>query len=287
MSFRSRRRTGLPFAAALIAACLAVGCKNVPRQPPPSAQPSSAVAPAPTAVAAPAEASAPPEPATASSPVLGAQAISRTVMAAIEQLEQGQEEQAEAALRQVLQAEPNHRLALQLLRQIKDDPVALLGRESFPYKVQAGESLSRIAQRFLNDSYLFYALARYNGIKVPRQLAGGQMIRVPGKAPPPAASGAPPVPAATATPAAAPAAASAPAPAQAPEPATAASRAEREKAGAIARYTREARSAFAKQDLAAAIRGWDKVLALDPNHRTALLERQKAVDLSERLKKVR
>jgi tetratricopeptide (TPR) repeat protein len=224
--------------------------------------------------------------------------ISRTVTTAIEQLELGQEDQAEVALRQVLQAEPGHRQAQLLLKQIKDDPTALLGRESFAYRVQPGESLSKIAQRFLGDPYLFYGLARYNGIKVPRQLAGGQMIRVPGKAPttpapppppreptPPPAPPPAPTPAPPLAPAPAPPAPSAPPPSRPAE--SPAQRAEREKAEAIARYTREARSSFAKQDLAAAIRAWDKVLELDPNHRTAPLERQKAVDLSERLKKVR
>ncbi|WP_222617278.1 hypothetical protein, partial [Mitsuaria sp. TWR114] len=47
----------------------------------------------------------------------------------------------------------------------------------------------------------------------------------------------------------------------------------------IARATLNARTAFAKQDLAGAIRGWDTVLQLDPDNELAKLERQKAVTL--------
>jgi CBS-domain-containing membrane protein len=65
------------------------------------------------------------------------------------------------------------------------------------------------------------------------------------------------------------------------------SRAQREREAAIARHTREARSAFAKQDLDAAILSWDKVLELDPGNSTAQLERQRAVALKERLRRVR
>jgi hypothetical protein len=286
MKLRSCSGRLMRVAVLVAAAALVVACANAPKTAaPPPPQPG----PGGTAAGAAAGTEVVPE----AAPVPSPQVIARTVTTAIEQLELGQEEQAEVALRQVLQAEPGHRQAQMLLKQIKDDPIALLGRDSFPYRVQPGESLSKIAQRFLGDPYLFYGLARYNGIKVPRQLAGGQMIRVPGKAPatqtptpaPPAPAPAPP-PAPTTAPPPVPAPAPSPPPPSRPAE-TPAQRAEREKAESIARYTREARSAFAKQDLAAAIRAWDRVLELDPNHRTATLERQKAVDLSERLKKVR
>lgn len=214
--------------------------------------------------------------------------VTKAVSNAIELLEGGSEDQASIELQRVLQTEPGHKLAQNLLRQIKDDPVAMLGRESFSYRVQPGESLSKIAGRFLNDVHQFYVLARYNDIKVPRQLAGGQMIRVPGKAPPPAP--APPpvaVPAPATTPVAIPPPKPAPAPAASSEPSTdAALQAQRQKE-AINRHTRAARSAFAKQDLNGAIRAWDSVLELDPNNRTAQLERQKAIDLKEKLTKVK
>ena len=188
-----------------------------------------------------------------------------------------------------MQVEPGHKLALQLLKQITADPLATLGRESFIYRVQAGESLSRIAQRFLGDVHQFYILARYNDIKVPRQLAGGQMIRVPGKAPAAGtlSGGAPVTPAVPV----APITAGTPAPAKPGAAASAApteaGKAERERTQNIARLTRAARAAFAKQDLENAIKAWDQVLELDSNNNTAKLERQRAVDLKERLGKVK
>jgi hypothetical protein len=235
---------------------------------PPTAPPREAPAPAPAP--APVEPPAPPQPAP-----LSAAEIPRTISAAIEQLEAGQDATAETELRRVLQADPNNRLAQSLLQQIKDDPLAVLGRESFSYKVQPGESLSKIAQRFLNDVHLFYILARYNNIKVPRSLAGGQVIRVPGKAPP----------AGTVTP---PQQAVAPVVVPPPPPQpdnTVVS--EKAKAEAVARHTKNARSAFARQDLDASIRSWNEVLKLDPDNRIALLEKDKVMALKDRLTKLK
>lgn len=250
----------------------------------PAPQGGSAPAPAPRSdpapVMAPAPAPAPVEPAP--SPAVQTASVQRLVAGAIELLEQGNEEQASADLQRALQLDPQHRLAQTLLRQISADPVAVLGRESFRYTVQPGESLSRIAQRFLGDVHLFYILARYNDIKVPRQLAGGQTIRVPGRAPVPGS--APPAAAAPVAPAPAPA----PAPAAAaPTPAPAPSAAPTDRNAAIARATRAARAAFARQDLDTAIKQWDLVLELDPQNTTARLERQRAVELKDRLSKVR
>ncbi|MDZ7591873.1 MAG: LysM peptidoglycan-binding domain-containing protein [Rubrivivax sp.] len=302
-----------PLAVAALAASLIVaGCGQMPFGAKEPGAPAPR-APEPDALPAPAAPETVPTPAPAESPqpTLSPPMIQRAVASAIEHLEAGEEESAVAELGRVLQSDPGHRLARNLMRQIKEDPQALLGRESFAYRVQPGESLSRIAQRFLNDVYMFYALARYNDIKVPRLVAGGQTIRVPGKAPSPDAPAAPaqPAPAAAAKspsaaaapvappasgPAAAaapspttlPSAASPPAPAPAPAPPDPA-RAEREREAAIARHTREARSAFAKQDLDGAIRSWDAVLALDPKNATATLERQKAVTLKQRLQRAK
>ena len=297
--------------AALAASLIVAGCgqmpfgakgQEVPAPPPPQREVLPVPAtPGPVPTPAPAE---------SPQPTLSPPMIQRAVASAIEHLEAGEEDSALVELGRVLQSEPGHRLARSLMRQIKEDPQDLLGRESFAYRVQPGESLSRIAQRYLNDVYMFYALARYNDIKVPRLVAGGQVIRVPGKAPPSDAFAAPaqpspapaPKPALVAAPPVAPPAsgpaAAAPAPATSqsavapPSPAPAATpadpaRAEREREAAIAKHTREARSAFAKQDLDGAIRSWDAVLALDPNNPTASLERQKAVTLKQRLQRAK
>lgn len=204
------------------------------------------------------------------------------VRRAIAHLQDGAEADAEAELKRVLQVDPNNRVAAGLLRQITEDPFALLGRESFAYRVQPGESLWIIARTYLKDAYLFYALARYNGIKVPRLLADGQVIRVPGKAP--AAPVSPAAPAASSAPAPPPA--SAPAPTPAPAPTAPADPSPRDDAKLIADHTRSARACAAKQDLCCAIGNWDKVLEIDPGNRTAQLERQKAVELLERLRRM-
>jgi LysM repeat protein len=272
-------------------AVLLAGCQTPP-PPAPSAPPPAAPAPAPVVVQS--SAPAPAAPAPAPEPPAPPGTAQRLALSALEMLELGQEEQATVELQRALQIEPNHRLAQSLLRQITVDPVTALGRESFPYRVQPGETLSRISQRFLGDVYQFYLLARYNDLKVPRQLAGGQLLRIPGRAPPPdpaPSAGAAPASPLLASPAlAAPAPVAAPSvvpaavsPAAAPDP----SRAERERRDRITRATREARAAFARQDLATAIREWDRVLDLDPDNATARLERQRAVDLQERLRRVR
>jgi LysM repeat protein len=262
-------------AALLVAACAAPPYKSA------SQQPSSPATSAVPQVPVPAAATEPPS--VPAGPVLDSpQAIQRTLSSAVENLEFGREEAAVEELQRVLQADPGQRLALSLMRQIKDDPQALLGRESFSYQVKPGESLSAIAGRFLRDVYMFYGLARYNDIKVPRQLAGGQTIRVPGKAPPPGGAVTVPAPNPAPSPAAAPAAAPAPtAPASAAAPVAAP--AGESKSAQIARLQREARTAFAGQDLVGSIAAWDKVLAIDPDNRNAQLERQRAADLCRRL----
>jgi hypothetical protein len=281
-----RRR---PWWAVCGALMLLTGCGALPNLPSFGSKPPPAPAPAPApAVAqqAPTAEPAAPAPAPESIPPMSQAEIARALSEALVFLETGQEEQALAELRGVIQSEPGNRLAQSLMRQITEDPVALLGRESFTYRVQPGESLSRIAQRFLGDVHLFYALARYNNIKIPRNVAGGQALRVPGKAPPPAPPAPPaqppsPPPGPTTTPP------PAPPPVTKADPAAAAKEAERQRAELIARHTRTARAAFAKQDLDGAIRAWDAVLELDPDSRTAVIERQKVVGLKERLSKVK
>jgi tetratricopeptide (TPR) repeat protein len=259
-----------------------------------------------------------------SAPVTAAsqQQATKLAMAAASLLESGHEEQAKAELQRALAGDPNNKLALNLMRQISIDPVAALGRESFSYVVRPNDSMSAIAGRFLGDIYSFYILARYNGIAVPKLVAGGQVLRIPGKAPPPSAAREPArTETATALPPPAPPPAPvvvAPAPPPEPTPGERAMRAaeaaerggdlERalaeyrkaatlDQAGAepkidqlrkqlVLRYSLNARTAFARQDLDGAIRAWDRVLAVDPGNDTAKLERQRAVALREKVKKL-
>lgn len=292
--------------SALVAALALSACATKPAEPP-------AEAPA-TAPAAPAPAPEPPPPPT---PAMQAQA-QKVAQGVVELLEAGNEEQARAELQRALSLDPANKLALNLQKQMTEDPQATLGRESFPYVVRSGDTLSRIAGRFLGDIYAFHILARYNNIKVPRQVGEGTTIRIPGKAPPPeVARPTRPVPTKPE-----------PAPEPAPPPVAAAPVAPAEpsagekafrsaeasaKAGNLERaladykqaaslgiaaagpkvdatskrlvdtHSRNARSALARQDLDGAIKSWDKVLELDPANDTAKLERQKALRLKEKV----
>ncbi len=105
----------------------------------------------------------------------------RLALASIDLLEAGNDEQAAQELKRALSLDPANKLAQSLSRQMTEDPVARFGREWFPYVVKPGDTMSRIAGRFLGDITLFHALARYNGIKVPKLVAEGQTVRVPGK----------------------------------------------------------------------------------------------------------
>jgi tetratricopeptide (TPR) repeat protein len=168
---------------------LLTACNAPPRSPAPGNGSYGTGQPAPGGTEpAPQRAPEPPPPAPSAPPTPAAQAqASRIATAAIDLLEAGHEDQARAELQHALTLDPNNRLAQNLMRQITADPVATLGRESFPYTVRPSDTLSRIAGRFMGDIYSFYILARYNDIKVPRLVAGGQVIRIPGKAPPPGA----------------------------------------------------------------------------------------------------
>ncbi|RZJ07556.1 MAG: LysM domain-containing protein [Rubrivivax sp.] len=227
--------------------------------------------PPPPVVAEPPAPAAPPAPQP-----LPANEVQPALRAVANELQDGDTDAAIALLRRVLATEPQQPLALSYLRQIESDPQALYSRESHAYTVRPGESLSSIARDRMRDSNQFYGLARYNNIRVPKQLSAGQVIRIPGKAP--AAGSAPPPPA----PAPAPVAATPPAPAASAAPAPAPT--ERQIATRIATLTKQARTAFARQDLCTAAKRWDEVLELDPNHAVAKAERQKCAELMDRLR---
>lgn len=97
----------------------------------------------------------------------------------MELLHEGEAGRAETMLRSRLETEPGDARARDLLQQIESSPVEYLGEPSFQYEVQAGESLSVLAQRFLGNHRLFYILARYNDIDKPSLVQSGEMIRIP------------------------------------------------------------------------------------------------------------
>ncbi len=260
------RQTRLPrltlLSVAVAAASWLAACTTPPAATQPTPAPAPAVAPVTHSPPAPAAPPVAAEPAGPASPAAVQQA-QRLANAAADLLEVGNEDQALAEIQRAVQLDPANRLAQSLLKQIQIDPQVLLGREYFSYRVEPGESLSRIAGRFLKDVHLFYALARYNDIKVPRQLQGGQTIKVPGKQPPAAA--APPPPPAP-PPAAAPPVK--PAPNEVKPPAA---------DGVVSQEYRKGLSLMAQQRPAEAIQAFDKVLDRDPGHANAKLKRAQAV----------
>ncbi|MCB1889523.1 MAG: LysM peptidoglycan-binding domain-containing protein [Rhodocyclaceae bacterium] len=328
------------------------------------------------------------------------QEAQRVALKVADLLEAGKIEEAHVEIERALEIDPANKLAQNFLMQLTADPVTALGETSFPYTVKSGESLSKISGRYMGDIFQFYILARYNGIAVPRLVAAGQTIRIPGdrpvetKAPKPAPKqvvetpapkpteprtvepepvehkvaqpkvaepekvkvepevvevptkeapvveeatpvelAKPVVPTAVEVPAAVELGGTppvlgttkadvSPGPLPPPEPTPADrmfQRGLREQAQGnnlaayqafreayamdpsnrearsnadlmhqeiVADYMRRARAAFAKQDLKGSIKHWDQLLDFDPGNEIAMLERQKAITLQERIKSI-
>jgi len=295
----------------VLAAWLAAACAT-PEPPKPAP---AAPAPAPV-VAAPEPVKPPPPPEPQLTPAQAKAQAQKLTIEAISQLQNGEEPAAQKILEQALALDPSSDLARKLMDQIRADPQKELGAVFFRYTLQRDDSLSKIAQQYMGDRYKFHILAKYNDIANPSKVAAGQVIKVPGRAPPP---GAPKPPA----PAPAPEPADEAAKAASPETATPRSAsmqlmqqgADLTKAGnlegaydayreaalrdpgnrdAVAqrdatrgqlarRYEREAAQAFQRQNLDEAINKWDRVLALEPGNQKAKLERERAIDLRKKL----
>jgi hypothetical protein len=144
---------------------------------------------------------------------LPANSSEERVHEALALLERGEAEDARRQLEAVLRRDPGNHTAQRLLEQINGDPRAQLGARSRRYVVREGDTMSGLAERYLGDPLLFYALARYNNI-APRDLAAGATLMIPerARAPSAAASRAPTNAALTAAHAPAPPAAITPAP---------------------------------------------------------------------------
>ena len=99
---------------------------------------------------------------------------------AVEFLNRGDEAHARVELVQALADQPAHAAARSLLGQIDVSPKTLLGEQSYAYVVKPGDTISGLADRLLGDRLMFYALAKYNGLKTPTDLAVGRVLRIPG-----------------------------------------------------------------------------------------------------------
>jgi tetratricopeptide (TPR) repeat protein len=104
------------------------------------------------------------------------------VQKAIDSLQVGRVAEAKSELAAVLKQDPANKDARSLLAQIQTDPLRYFGGpESFSYTLQQGETLSNVAQRFLDEPLKFYILARFNGVSDPSRLVPGRTIKVPGR----------------------------------------------------------------------------------------------------------
>jgi tetratricopeptide (TPR) repeat protein len=301
---RAWRRAALGAVIALVVA----GCATPPAAPPPAPAPVAPVAPAPEAAAP-----APPPPAPELTPAQAKTQAQKLAIEAVDLLQNGDEAAARATLDKALALDATNELARKLLDQVRADAQKELGPVYFRYTVQRDDSLSKLAQQFLGDRFRFYILAKYNDMANPSRLAAGQVLRIPGKAPPPATSPKPPEPAeATARPpvAAEPEARSSDEVLQAQRrareleakgnlegayaalseslqrfPGNEALTRQRDgtRAALIRSYDREAAQAFQRQNLDLAIAKWDRILELDPANRKARLERERALELKKKM----
>ena len=82
---------------------------------------------------------------------------------------------------QALVAEqPDDREARTLLQEIDEDPKTLLGAVNFNLTAKVGDTFASLAEAYLHDRGLAYALARYNGVNPPNQPTAGQTVLIPG-----------------------------------------------------------------------------------------------------------
>lgn len=165
------RRLARPFGLLTLTALLLAACAETPVQP--STAPVAPVAEPPPP---------PPTPQAQAPQFVPTPGLTprQRVRKGIELLAEGRSGEARAEIQAFLTEQPGNELGQNLLEQIDGDPVAQLGAQSFPYKVQPGETLSALADRFLGDRFKFWVLARYNNLPVPARMEVGQQLMIPG-----------------------------------------------------------------------------------------------------------
>ncbi len=105
------------------------------------------------------------------------------VKQAMQLLNQGKAPEARVILIKVLKKQPGDAIARKLVVQIDTPPEQLLGTKSFVRIAGKGDSFSLLAERYLGDPLMAFALARYNGVNAPETLKEGQKLRIPGEEP--------------------------------------------------------------------------------------------------------
>lgn len=242
----------------------------------------------------------PPAPVAAPAPAPRPQLTLREIID--QYLLHGHYAEGEQALRDLLAAHPNDRSAKVMLHQLTVDPARELGKSSREYVVQAGDSYSTLAARYLGGAQRFLILARYNHAADPSVLLVGQTLRLPASAPAAPALGA-------ATPVAGESTAAKVQRLQ-HEAATLLAQGHKDKAltamdealsldpqlkpattqvaalrqQLVGAYHQRAIVLYRDQNLDAAIALWDHILAIDPGYEPATVYRARALELKQRLK---
>lgn len=98
-------------------------------------------------------------------------------------LNTGERKRAEKRLKAALKRDPMNASLLVLRQGISGNARADLGAESYEYVVKPGDTMPKLAERFLGNRLKSYQLARYNGIDTPIALATGSTLRIPGRPP--------------------------------------------------------------------------------------------------------
>jgi len=297
-------------ALSLVAALALAGCASEPSSQAPAktpAGPATGPSGAPSsALPEPARPAPPPQPEL--SPAQAKAQAQKLALEAVDQLQTGDEVTAKQTLTNALALDSTNELARKMVEQVGADAQRELGATFFRYTVQRDDTLAKLAQQYLGDRFKFYILAKYNDIANPSRLGAGQVIKIPGRAPPPTA----------ATPAATPVTPEAAKPAEDvnsdlaqlmkkgrdlqasgdlagaygaysdaatrfPNNAAAVNQRNAVKGQLIRVYDREATQAFQRQNLDLAIAKWDQLLEIDPANQKAKLERDRAIDLKKRL----
>ena len=99
---------------------------------------------------------------------------------AIIKLQTGKTAEAKKLINQVIKINPLHRKAVLLKRQLSLTSKEIFGTKNFiQYKIKTGDSLNKIAKKWLGDSIYFVSLAKLNKIKNPTNIQQGQIIKIP------------------------------------------------------------------------------------------------------------
>jgi len=98
---------------------------------------------------------------------------------ALELLGSGDDRRAEELFVELRDSPDYGERSRHLLEQIRRPIHRYFPDDHFNVRLRAGQSLSALSRRYLDDPLKFFALARYNGITAPDRVAAGQLIRIP------------------------------------------------------------------------------------------------------------